>query len=113
MHTNSIVRCQFCGFESTLDDFELDFVNNDGYWCPDCDGHTYFDDKKNSQRKFTLLLEDDSKKHIKHCTPPVKIKFDKRLSILRYPGGKSKLIDYLYSKLQNHLMKITSAANKK
>lgn len=93
-----IVKCQFCGFESDIDDFEEDFINHDGFWCPDCDGHTFFDNEKNEARKFTLILEDKSKRHIVHYKSP--IKFNKRISPLRYPGGKSKLIDYLYSKVQ-------------
>jgi len=95
---NAILKCQFCGAEGTTDDFELDFINNNGFWCPDCDGHTFFNKEDNNKRKFTLILEDKSKRHIVHYKAP--IKFNKRISPLRYPGGKSKLTDYLYSKLQ-------------
>ena len=100
MFKNSILKCQFCGAKGTIDDFEMDFINNNGFWCPDCDGHTFFNKEDNNKRKFTLILEDKSKRHIVQYKSP--IKFNKRLSPLRYPGGKSKLIDYLYSKLQEN-----------
>ena len=100
MGNKKVYTCQFCGFESgNIKDFEMDFVNQDGFWCPYCDSHTFLDKVKNDKRKFTLILEDKSNKHIVHYKSP--IKFDKRISPLRYPGGKSKLVDYLYSKVQD------------
>jgi len=100
IYKNSILKCQFCGAEGTFDDFELDFINNNGFWCPDCDGHTFFNEDDNNKRKFTLILEDKSKRQIIKYKAP--IKFNKRLSPLRYPGGKSKLVDYLFSKMQEN-----------
>lgn len=95
-----VYTCQFCGFESEdIDDFEFDEKNKDGFWCYYCDGHTFFDYEKNKKRKFTLILEDKSRRHIIHYKAP--FKFNKRLSPLRYPGGKSKLVDYIYSKVQD------------
>lgn len=98
-----LLKCQFCGSEGTADDFELDFINNNGFWCPDCDGHTFFNEEDNEKRKFTLILEDKSNRHIVHYNAP--IKFNKRLSPLRYPGGKSKLVDYLYLQIQKNKSK--------
>ncbi|UYZ39032.1 DNA adenine methylase (plasmid) [Clostridium beijerinckii] len=99
-HKSELLKCQFCGTNGMIDDFELDFINNSGFWCPDCDGYTFFNEEENIKRKFTLILEDKSKRNTVHYKPP--IKFNKRLSPLRYPGGKSKLIGYLYSKLQEN-----------
>lgn len=92
--------CQFCGFESQdIEDFEEDFINHDGFWCPYCDGHTFLDKEKNESRKFTLILEDNKKGQLAKYKAP--IKFNKQLSPLRYPGGKSKLTDYIYSNVQD------------
>lgn len=39
---NKRYTCRWCGFTSTnIDDFELDFKNNQGFWCGDCDGFTF------------------------------------------------------------------------
>ncbi|WP_322020606.1 DNA adenine methylase [Clostridium butyricum] len=95
---NKILKCRFCGNEGLEDDFDIDFIHNNGFWCPDCDGYNFFNNENNNKRKFTLILEDKNNKDITRCKS--EIKFKKRLSLLRYPGGKSKLIDYLYLKLQ-------------
>lgn len=94
--TNTTLRCQWCGLEGPPDDFELDTVHNDGFWCPDCDGHTYFDDRRNKQRRVLLILED------KDAPAPEakRTKLRKRLSPFRYPGGKSKVIDFLAERFQ-------------
>lgn len=89
--SNTALRCQWCSLEGSPDDFELDTIHNDGFWCPDCDGHTYYDDERNKRRRVLLILEDKD-----GPTPAVKpTKLRKRLSPFRYPGGKSKLIDFL------------------
>ena len=86
--------CQWCGSSSDdLDDFEYDEVNKNGFWCPDCDGHTYLDEEKNDRRRMLLLLESKCKREPK--SKSTRRKLNKRLSPLRYPGGKSKLIDFL------------------
>lgn len=78
------------------DDFQPD-NHNRGFWCEICDGFTYFEESQN-QHRFTLILED---KGIAPFTPPkMDIKLNKRLSPYRYPGGKSKMIDYLFTHLQ-------------
>lgn len=86
------VNCQWCGAEGSLSDFEFDVEHRDGFWCPFCDGHTYLSEDANKRRRMLLILESKTGvmpvcKHI--C------KLQKRLSPLRYPGGKSKIIDFL------------------
>lgn len=80
------IECRICG-----SDWQDD-RNDDGWWCADCDGFNYWDASKHEQHKFTIILEDKSTTEgfQKLATP-----FKKRLSPLRYPGGKSKMIDYL------------------
>lgn len=86
--------CRFCKEE--YEDFEgVDTLEN-GYFCESCDSFNLYDEENRSG--FTLLLEDKEKEEEKSSLRK-NIKLNKRISPLRYPGGKSKMIDYLYSKL--------------
>ncbi|MCQ4925016.1 DNA adenine methylase [Tissierella carlieri] len=87
------LQCQFCG-TSDKDCFEFDNLNR-GFWCEICDGYNYFNSKREDNDRFTLILEDKSNRE--NTCYKSKIRFKKQLSLLRYPGGKSKLIDYIYS----------------
>jgi DNA adenine methylase len=94
---NNLLTCRFCGNESTIEEFDLDELG-DGFWCNDCDGYTYFIDSRIDKHRFTLILEDKSNENSTNYSAEVRL--NKRLSPLRYPGGKSKLSNYLYSKMQ-------------
>lgn len=98
-----MLTCQFCGLTGTPEDgdFQLDTLYNRGFFCECCDGFTYFDDVEEKHR-FILILEHKNKRQEKISTP---IKFHKRLSPYRYPGGKSRIIDYLYTYLQKEKTK--------
>ena len=87
------LTCQWCGLEAPASDFEMDMVHENGFWCPDCDGHTFFDPEKNRKRRMLLLLETEAAGQAQDMQPKTGLR--KRLSPLRYPGGKSKLIDAL------------------
>ena len=56
------------------------------------------DEAERVKHRFLLLLEDKGDADVQRLSPAIP-KLKKRLSPLRYPGGKSKLIDYLYSRL--------------
>lgn len=89
--------CSYCGFSSnSLEDFEEDFQQHQGFWCPDCDGFTYFDGKAD-KRSYMVLLENKENKEATKVHPRLKLK--KQVSPLRYPGGKSKVLDLLASYL--------------
>lgn len=89
--------CSYCGLSSdNLEDFEEDFQNHQGFWCPDCDGFTYFDGKAD-KRSYMVLLENKENKEATKVHP--RFKFKKQVSPLRYPGGKSKVLDLLASYL--------------
>ena len=89
--------CSYCGFSSnSLEDFEEDFQQHQGFWCPDCDGFTYFDGKAD-KRSYMVLLENKENKEATKVHP--RFKFKKQVSPLRYPGGKSKVLDLLASYL--------------
>lgn len=86
------MKCIWCNYDSdSLEAFELDYINNKGVWCPECDGFTYFNENE-VFNSYNLLLEKKDYEVKVHSA----IKFNKQLSPLRYPGGKSKLIDLLY-----------------
>jgi DNA adenine methylase len=93
-----MLTCQFCGITNTPEsgDFHLD-KHSVGFWCEVCDGFTYLNEN-NTNHRFKLILED------KIAEPPLfnppNIKMAKRISPYRYPGGKSKVIDYLYTHLR-------------
>ena len=81
-------RCEFCGYASELlDDFEEDFLFHKGFWCPCCDGFTYFD-KKNDHQNYRLIFEVKDKTTARNQ----KVAFPTQVSPLRWPGGKSKFI---------------------
>ena len=85
--------CSYCGLSSdNLEDFEEDFQNHQGFLCPDCDGFTYFDDKAD-KRSYVVLLEDKENQEAVKVHPRFKLK--KRVSPLRYPGGKSNVLDLI------------------
>lgn len=85
--------CSHCRFSSdNLEDFEEDFQHHQGFWCPYCDGFTYYDEKKD-RRSYTVLLEDKENTEIRKIRSKNHLK--KQASPLRYPGGKSKILDLL------------------
>lgn len=79
-------HCRICG-SNWYDD-----TNNEGWWCANCDGYNYWNLAAHDNHKFIVILED---KLQKEATVRRKSIYKKQLSPLRYPGGKSKLIDYL------------------
>lgn len=91
------LKCKWCQFESdNIEDFEEDFNYHKGYWCCNCEGFTYFSGKEEYQQN-SLYLEDAAKvDSIKYNGYK---KFNKRLSPLRYPGGKSKWIPFIAEQL--------------
>jgi DNA adenine methylase len=94
----SILICQYCEYEIDWIDAEIDQYQK-GFWCDACDGYTYMGGLQ--KHKFTLILEDG--KNSRSQTPVIKLPviLKKQLSLLRYPGGKSKFIPVIYSKLQD------------
>lgn len=83
--------CSFCGHSSTdPEDFELDEQYNKGFWCPYCDGFTYFE-LENQKHNFVLILE-NSKNNSEITKLYSKPDFPTQVSPLRYPGGKSKFV---------------------
>lgn len=96
-----IHQCQFCGTSDT-ECLEYDKFGH-GFWCEVCDGYSYINPEQAVKHKFTLVLENKStppKEETlyspkKNKQLPKKSFLNKRLSPLRYPGGKSKLAEYI------------------
>lgn len=96
-------QCKFCGYSSDkLEDFEADKQFHKGYWCPWCDGFTYFENEPDNH-SYLLFLE--SKKQTGIETMPTDIKLPPRISPLRYPGGKSKVASLLYQSCNKEHLK--------
>lgn len=92
-----ILLCGFCATENPSDSTDI-APDEKGFWCDACDGFTYFGDINDGRKhRFTIILEDKHAAKLDIQKPDIKLA--KQLSPLRYPGGKSKLIDYLYSHL--------------
>ena len=99
--------CPWCGavFDEASSDLDL---TKDGkaMWCPDCDGLFFKNPEQDDHRRMLLLLEDRTKTSTSSNDRTVgtggKVrKLRKRLSPLRYPGGKSRVIDQIFERV-NH-----------
>lgn len=91
--------CNFCGSEyQSLKGIDY---NDEGFFCDDCDCFTYFKETKNCHT-FNLFLEENGTKNL---SSKPNIKFNKRLSLLRYPGGKSKMLPCIYQTLNKEKVK--------
>lgn len=79
-------KCEYCGYDG--DGFE---EGEFGFWCPDCQGFLYKEGKEDYSQTDIIL-----EKLVSDHRPIIqKSKLKKQLSPLRYPGGKSKMIDHL------------------
>ena len=94
--------CRWCGASGDPEDFETDTQYEKGFWCPDCDSFTFYNEKDQETHRMLLLLEQGGADY--EPGPSVPTGLRKRLSPLRYPGGKSKLIDFIYQRLQGDQM---------
>lgn len=94
-----MLTCHWCGVKGPASEFDI-HPSPSGFWCPECEGFTYMDETERKKHRFLLLLEDKGVADAQSIPSPLPC-LKKRLSPLRYPGGKSKLIDYLYSMLSH------------
>lgn len=92
------MRCKWCGYESAdPDDFEEDYKNHRGFWCPMCNYFTYFTGMEVPQISVIVLEENGDNESLHKST---KIKYDRSISPLRYPGGKSKMVSLVGDMIQ-------------
>lgn len=91
-----MVRCRRCGAEGPIEEFDTHPDYPDVFWCPDCDGCTRLDGK-DEQEVLLILEKGNGGERAKTSAPLPALK--KQLSPLRYPGGKSRLINDIYARL--------------
>lgn len=91
-----MLTCRWCG-EIYEDNEPMDRTEN-GFWCEVCNCFTYYDHAASKAAEPLLLLEEkgsaDTAPAAAAEIPGKKLR--KHISPLRYPGGKSHLISYLY-----------------
>lgn len=85
--------CPFCGYDEELCEADKDPYGK-GYWCSDCDSFIYFD---TDLRSAKVILEEGKKISEKKKHPTSHLK--KNVSPLRYPGGKTKVLDQIAEKV--------------
>lgn len=90
---NHFCTCRWCGLSEEKAVLQED-ANESGFWCPDCDGYTYFDETQDNRRMLLLL---ESRTSGLSAVRPGRTGLKKRMSPLRYPGGKSRAIDQIYT----------------
>lgn len=91
--------CSYC--DTAIDDEEVHFAKahkRDGYFCDACEFFHYFDTNR-KRPEYKLFLEQSTDQNDKAILNRPDIKLSKRLSPLRYPGGKTRLIDFVYHEL--------------
>lgn len=93
------IKCPVCNTTGHLNDFDQ-HPNGTGCWCPCCQSFIWHDPIANTQHNTLILEQKAPSVSLDEAHFTAQIKFNKRLSPLRYPGGKSKLIDYLFTRLQ-------------
>ena len=94
IRVKKITRCRWCGSS----EHEGTAKDGSGFWCADCDGFTYFQQDRNDRHRMLLILEAGAGKETSTVRKPAGLR--KRISPLRYPGGKSKLAEYMLSNTQ-------------
>lgn len=87
------MRCRWCGSDA----YDGIAKDGSGFWCADCDGFTYFSKENNKKHRMLLILETGTGKDPQRRNVPG---LCKRISPLRYPGGKSRLAEYLIMNAQ-------------
>jgi len=90
----SMVVCSWCGYDEVKSDADVGYGSASKlYWCEACGRYNYIDKNKTVCDNFKLVLESKAKTNPTDYFQPFKLK--KQISLYRYPGGKSGLIDYL------------------
>lgn len=92
--------CELCGEELDQDEIHQRLlIGADGTWCEECEYYNYFN--HNRLRPQLKIFYEDPSQNQETKTPKLGIKLKKRLSPLRYPGGKSKLAEFIANQLRS------------
>lgn len=88
--------CSYCNNSISEDEVKWALeIKLDGYFCDHCEYYHYFS-KTKRRPYYKLFLERSTNKNDKRILNKPEVKLSKRLSPLRYPGGKTRLIDFMY-----------------
>lgn len=93
------ITCNYC--TAIVPQEEIEWAQRrrqGGYFCELCEYFHYFDENR-SRPTYKLFLEQSSHYNDHRMLKKPSVKLSKRLSPLRYPGGKSRLIDFMYHEM--------------
>lgn len=95
------LNCEVCTSEIPSEEIKWALSRNqDGCFCEMCEYYQYF--KKETERPYyKLFLERSTNRNDKKILNKPDVKLSKRMSPLRYPGGKTRLIDFMYHEVIN------------
>lgn len=87
--------CRYCSSINLAND-NLDTYTpyEKGYWCLNCETFNFFNSHIDYSDPKLILESKDSNTSQKEKSPSINLR--KQISPLRYPGGKSRLINFLY-----------------
>lgn len=97
--------CEAC--EEDIPHDEVTFAQEkgyEGYFCEACEYFHYFD-AATKRPAYKLFLEQSTNQNDKRILVKPGVKLSKRMSPLRYPGGKTRLIDFMYHELDKSRIK--------
>lgn len=101
-----MLQCPWCG--AFYDDSELSELDHakdgSGVWCDCCDSFCFFEKSKAARHRMSLLLERGGASAEMRVPATPSYRLRKHLSPLRYPGGKSRVIDSIFVRLQRDKM---------
>lgn len=89
-------ECEFCGYLPEKDEYYERTPS--GWFCEMCDSFNYFQNARKEIDQYLVILENKQKTNEANG----KSHLNKNLSPFRYPGGKSRMIDYLYNELMKN-----------
>ncbi len=93
------ITCPDCGATGHIKDFD---IHEKGAWCPICNTFIWNNPEDNHQHTSLILEQKTSSADAEEVNLVSSIKLNRHLSPLRYPGGKTKIINYLITKLQTN-----------
>lgn len=101
---DTIHPCVFCEEPVSLMEYlYAKSIHAHGYYCTECEWFHLFEASR-KRPKYTLYLEEKATQNVP-LTKQNPVRFKKRLSPLRYPGGKSKLIDFIGAEIDPDQLK--------
>lgn len=92
-------HCEYC--EELIPTDEIEYAKERqarGYFCEVCEYFHYFD-VTHKRPAYKLFLEQSTQQNDARILEKPPVALSKRMSPLRYPGGKTRLIDFMYHEM--------------